>query len=81
MSIPDAVAPLTHEAFRQRQKAAELDGLSLASGLPAGLFNKERLTPEFKTGIVAPYSDEEGKLSINRKPFVCGEYMIRGRRL
>jgi pimeloyl-ACP methyl ester carboxylesterase len=31
MSIPDAVAPLTHEAFRQRQKAAELDGLSYKS--------------------------------------------------
>ena len=38
----------------------------LASGLPDGLFNKERLTPEFKTGIVAPYSDEEGKISIIR---------------
>ena len=38
----------------------------LASGLPQGFFNKERLTPEFKTGIVAPYSDEEGKISIIR---------------
>jgi haloalkane dehalogenase len=38
----------------------------LASGLPDGLFNKDRLTPEFEAGIVAPYSDEEGKISIIR---------------
>jgi haloalkane dehalogenase len=38
----------------------------LASGLSDGIYNKERLTPEFKTGIVAPYSDEEGKISIIR---------------
>jgi haloalkane dehalogenase len=38
----------------------------LASGLPDGIFNKDRLTPEFSTGIVAPYSDEEGKISIIR---------------
>jgi pimeloyl-ACP methyl ester carboxylesterase len=38
----------------------------LASGLPDGIFNKHRLTREFKTGIVAPYADEEGKISIIR---------------
>jgi haloalkane dehalogenase len=38
----------------------------LASGLPDGIFNKDRLTAEFETGIVAPYSDEEGKISIIR---------------
>jgi pimeloyl-ACP methyl ester carboxylesterase len=38
----------------------------LASGLPDGIFNKVRLTPEFRAGIVAPYSDEEGKISIIR---------------
>lgn len=38
----------------------------IASGLPDGLFNKDRLTPEFRAGIVAPYSDEEGKISILR---------------
>lgn len=38
----------------------------VASGLPDGIFNKERLTPEFEEGIVAPYSDEEGKISIIR---------------
>jgi len=38
----------------------------LASGLPDGIYNKARPTPEFATGIVAPYSDEEGKISIIR---------------
>ncbi len=38
----------------------------LASGLPDGIFNKERLTLAFRNGIVAPYSDEEGKISIIR---------------
>lgn len=38
----------------------------LASGLPDGIYNKERLTPEFTSGIVAPYADEEGKISIFR---------------
>jgi pimeloyl-ACP methyl ester carboxylesterase len=38
----------------------------VASGLPDGLFNRDRLTPAFEAGIVAPYSDEEGKISIIR---------------
>ncbi|HXG78210.1 MAG TPA: alpha/beta hydrolase [Methyloceanibacter sp.] len=38
----------------------------LASALPDGIHNKDRLTPEFREGIVAPYSDEEGKISIIR---------------
>jgi len=38
----------------------------LAAGLPDGLYNRDRLTPEFNTGILAPYSDEEGKISIIR---------------
>jgi len=38
----------------------------VAAGLPDGLFNRDRLTPEFISGIVAPYSDEEGKISIIR---------------
>lgn len=38
----------------------------VASGLPDGLFNRERLTPAFEAGIVAPYSDEEGKISLIR---------------
>jgi len=38
----------------------------VASGLPAGLHRPERLTPEFRAGIVAPYGDEEGKISLIR---------------
>jgi haloalkane dehalogenase len=38
----------------------------LASGLPDGIYNKDRLTDAFRTGIVAPYTDEEGKISIIR---------------
>ncbi len=38
----------------------------VASGLPDGLFNKDRLTPAFEAGIIAPYSDEEGKISLIR---------------
>lgn len=38
----------------------------LATGLPDGIHNKHRLTPEFTQGIVAPYSDEEGKISMIR---------------
>lgn len=38
----------------------------VASGLPDGIHNAERLTPEFREGIVAPYADEEGKISLIR---------------
>ncbi len=38
----------------------------VAAGLPDGLHNADRLTDEFRTGIVAPYSDEEGKISLIR---------------
>ena len=38
----------------------------IVSGLPDGIFNQDRLTRAFKEGIVAPYSDEEGKISIIR---------------
>lgn len=38
----------------------------VASGLPDGLHNADRLTDEFREGIVAPYSDEEGKISLIR---------------
>ncbi|MEZ5827693.1 MAG: alpha/beta hydrolase [Hyphomicrobiales bacterium] len=49
-----------------RSKAPEEVAEFLASGLPDGLFNQDRLTPAFREGIVAPYSDEEGKISIIR---------------
>ena len=38
----------------------------VASGLPDGLHGKNSLTEEFRAGIVAPYSDEEGKISLIR---------------
>lgn len=38
----------------------------IASGLPDGLRNPHRLTPEFRAGITAPYADEEGKISLIR---------------
>jgi pimeloyl-ACP methyl ester carboxylesterase len=38
----------------------------VAGGLPDGLYNRDRLTDEFRAGIVAPYSDEEGKISLIR---------------
>ena len=38
----------------------------VVSGLPDGIHRKERLTTEFREGIVAPYSDEEGKISLIR---------------
>lgn len=38
----------------------------LASGLPDGIFNRGRLTPQFVAGIVAPYRSDEGKISMIR---------------
>jgi pimeloyl-ACP methyl ester carboxylesterase len=38
----------------------------VAGGLPDGLHNPASLTDEFRAGIVAPYSDEEGKISLIR---------------
>lgn len=49
-----------------RSKPAKEIAEFIASGLPDGLHNSDRLTPEFREGIVAPYSDEEGKISILR---------------
>ena len=44
---------------------AEIVGF-LESGLPDGLYNKDRLTIEFKRNITAPYNTEEGKISLIR---------------
>jgi pimeloyl-ACP methyl ester carboxylesterase len=38
----------------------------VAAGLPDGIHRRERLTPGFSEGIVAPYGDEEGKISLIR---------------
>jgi pimeloyl-ACP methyl ester carboxylesterase len=36
------------------------------SGLADGIHNEDRLTDEFREGIVAPYGDEQGKISLIR---------------
>ena len=49
-----------------RNKTASEMASFVASGLADGLHNNDRLTEEFERGIVAPYSDEEGKISLIR---------------
>ncbi len=61
--IADMIA-LGNPEWRDRP-AAEVAAF-VASGLPDGLHKPERLTAAFKAGIVAPYSDEEGKISLIR---------------
>ncbi len=50
---------------RREKPAAEVAEF-VASGLSDGLHDPARLTEDFKRGIVAPYSDEEGKISLIR---------------
>lgn len=38
----------------------------VASGLADGIHNADRLTDAFRAGIVAPYSDDQGKISLIR---------------
>jgi len=61
--IADMIA-LGNPEWRDRS-AAEVAAF-VASGLPDGLHKPERQTAAFKAGIVAPYSDEEGKISLIR---------------
>lgn len=61
--IDDMIA-LGNPAWRKRSPAEIAE--FVASGLPDGLYNRDRLTDEFRAGIVAPYSDEEGKISLIR---------------
>ena len=49
-----------------RDKSAREVVQFVAQGLPDGIHNSDRLTPAFREGIVAPYSDEEGKISLIR---------------
>lgn len=49
-----------------RRKPAREVAEFVAGGLPDGIHNPDRLTPEFRDGIVAPYSDDEGKISLIR---------------
>ena len=61
--IGDMVA-LSDPSWRAKPVQEVVD--FVASGLPDGIHNAERLTPEFREGIVAPYADEEGKISLIR---------------
>lgn len=49
-----------------RTKTASEVASFVVSGLSDGIYNSGQLTEEFKRGIVAPYSDEEGKISLIR---------------
>lgn len=49
-----------------RDKTASEVASFVASGLTDGLHNPEQLTEDFERGIVAPYSNEEGKISLIR---------------
>lgn len=49
-----------------RSKPPEDVAAFVASGLPDGIHNRDRMTDAFRDGIVAPYSDEEGKISLIR---------------
>jgi pimeloyl-ACP methyl ester carboxylesterase len=49
-----------------RDKPASEVAAFVASGLADGIHNPGRLNPEFRRGIVAPYADEEGKISLIR---------------
>jgi haloalkane dehalogenase len=61
--IDDMIA-LSNPHWRDKP-AAEVAEF-VAGGLPDGIHNAERLTAEFREGIVAPYADEEGKISLIR---------------
>jgi len=61
--IDDMIA-LGNPSWRAKSPAEVAE--FVAAGLPDGLYNRDRLTDEFRAGIVAPYSDDEGKISLIR---------------
>ncbi len=61
--IGDMVA-LSDPSWRARPVAEVVE--FVAGGLPDGIHNVDRLTRAFREGIVAPYADEEGKISLIR---------------
>lgn len=61
--IGDMIA-LSDPSWRDKPAREVVD--FVAGGLPDGIHNRGRLTPAFREGIVAPYSDEEGKISLIR---------------
>jgi pimeloyl-ACP methyl ester carboxylesterase len=61
--IGDMIA-LSDPTWRAKPAAEVVE--FVAEGLPDGIHHRERLTPEFRAGIIAPYGDEEGKISLIR---------------
>jgi haloalkane dehalogenase len=61
--IGDMVA-LSDPSWREKPVQEVVD--FVAGGLPDGIHNRDRLTPAFRDGIVAPYADEQGKISLIR---------------
>ena len=61
--IGDMVA-LSDPSWRAKPVAEVVE--FVAGGLPDGIHNVDRLTRAFREGIVAPYADEEGKISLIR---------------
>jgi haloalkane dehalogenase len=61
--IGDMVA-LSDPSWREKSVSEVVD--FVAEGLSEGIHNADRLTPAFREGIVAPYADEEGKISLIR---------------
>jgi haloalkane dehalogenase len=61
--IGDMIA-LSNPAWRDKPVSEVVE--FVASGLPDGIHNADRLTPAFREGIVAPYANPEGKLSLIR---------------
>lgn len=60
----DDMLALGNPAWRDKPPAEVAE--FVASGLPDGIHNADRLTADFREGIVAPYGDEEGKISLIR---------------
>ncbi len=61
--IGDMIA-LSDPSWRAKSVSQVVD--FVAEGLSEGIHNVDRLTPAFREGIVAPYADEEGKISLIR---------------
>jgi haloalkane dehalogenase len=61
--IGDMIA-LSDPSWRDKPVREVVD--FVAAGLPEGLHHPDRLTPAFREGILAPYADEEGKISLIR---------------
>jgi haloalkane dehalogenase len=61
--IGDMVA-LSDPSWREKSVSEVVD--FVAEGLADGIHNADRLTPAFREGIVAPYADKEGKISLIR---------------